>query len=161
MKLRSFTPAKALFGVMIIGIALFGATQTRQISAQWNNITQPKPETTLQFSDDAQLPESYTPGENQNFKFSFANQEGHATDYTFKVIATGMQANKQILGTGQATAQNNKIGTVMPSFKMPDMGKHVKISVELEYTDTNGKKQTKTISYWVEQKPEAKSASTA
>lgn len=160
MKLRSFTPAKALFGAMIIGIALFGATQTRQISAQWNNITQPKPETTLQFLDETQLPESYTPGESQNIKFSFANQERKTTDYVFRVVATDMQANQQILGTGQATAQNNKIGTVMPSFKMPDMGKHVKISVELEYTDASGKKQTKTISYWVDQKPEAKSAST-
>lgn len=145
---------------MIIGIALFGATQTRQISAQWNNITQPKPETTLQFSDETQLPESYTPGESQNIKFSFANQERKTTDYVFRVVATDMQANQQILGTGQATAQNNKIGTVMPSFKMPDMGKHVKISVELEYTDASGKKQIKTISYWVDQKPEAKSAST-
>jgi hypothetical protein len=160
MKMLRFTPVKALCGLLIVGIAVFGAINTSRISAQLNDLRQPAPQTSLYFADDQLLPDEYIPGENQSFKFSFVNQERRVIDYSFKIIATDMSASKKVLGSGKATAQNNKIGTVSPSFKMPDMGDKVKITVELSYKDTQGEDQTKSISYWVEQR-ETKSAQTA
>lgn len=139
--------------VVIAGFGIVGAVNTDRILAQWSEWTGEEPYTELYFKNPKNLPQTYAPNESQQFRFSFLNREDKVVEYSFKITAEGEDGQTDTIGRGSADSRHNQIGTVNPAFQIPDLGKRVKIIVELSYEDASGQPQSKMINFWVNRAP--------
>ena len=137
---------ETIITVVAVIFASVGLANMEAIQAQWADWNQPSAHTELYFDKSVPLPGEYVPGETQTFSFSFLNQEQQDVAYSFELIATGEDTKPKVIGKGGAQSQSGQIGTVNPSFALPDMGGEVLMQVVLDYELPSGKQQ-KTISF--------------
>lgn len=141
---RSLALIFALFAIVIVVAS--GVSLHQQIVNQlnaWKLLPEPEKLTELYFTKPNNLPSTYIPGQKQNVRFTVHNIEYQTETYQYKILEQSQDGSQtQQLASGKFTLQQDQYQGQNVKVTPADMGKRVKIIVELPTVN-------ETISYWV------------
>ena len=124
LKIKSNTRKSllALFvGLFIIsGASIVYLRHSKAVTATTDSLvatkaSTPKTSTKLSFSDQTNLPKTYTPGQNITVSFVIQNHEGKQIDYPYVVTINGKQAAGHTVTVKDRTLQTVKELLTLPS----------------------------------------------